>query len=88
MVSFALGKTVLGGKLHVRSLTRYQMCTNGTAAFQHLQIFNYTRRNANRIMFIAKCLLNGWLLFPKHAPASPSSPFFPYFTLPPPLKVP
>lgn len=66
-------KNSQGGKLHVRTLLRYRMCDDGAATFQHLQIFNHAGRNANRIVFTAKCLLNGRVAFAKQASAFPSS---------------
>lgn len=37
--------------------SRNRMCANGAATFQ--LIFNYTRGNANRVLFTAKRLFNG-----------------------------
>lgn len=44
-------------------LPRYRMCDDGAATFQPLQIFNHMGRNANRIVFTAKCLFNGRVAF-------------------------
>lgn len=76
--TFAPRKNSQGGKLHVRALLRYRTCDNGAATFQHLQIFNHAGRNANRIVFTAKCLLNGRVAFAKQASAFPSSLLFPF----------
>lgn len=54
------GKTVQPGN---ETLPRYRMCDDGAATFQPLQIFNHMGRNANRIVFTAKCLFNGRVAF-------------------------